>query len=188
MVHLARERDGIDRARQRATLSTIRLAALLAILFYAQLCPVAEGGPSKESKHVAKYGVMPFYDRYLYPGGGVAMSVGCLSRPEERVMALTFDDGPDDKDLKISAILKKEAIPATFFYVGSKTKGTSAIVNGVVADNHVVGYHAYRHRMLSWYSPASLAEDFRLGKESMEGLGVSPTWFRPPYGDFNGTV
>ncbi|MBF0182825.1 MAG: polysaccharide deacetylase family protein [Magnetococcales bacterium] len=145
-------------------------------------------GPSAESRHVAKAGAMPFNPRYLYPSSAEQFSMDWLTLPEERIMALTFDDGPDERDLAIASLLDRQDIPAAFFYIGNKIKAMPHIVKEMSATRHELGYHSYRHQQLSWLSAKSLTADFRQGKEVFGQLGLSFTWFRPPYGDFNRRV
>ncbi|WP_193771141.1 polysaccharide deacetylase family protein [Candidatus Magnetaquicoccus inordinatus] len=142
-------------------------------------------GPSPESRHVAKAGAMPFNPRYLYPSSKESFAMDWLTLPEERIMALTFDDGPDERDLAIAALLDSQEIPATFFYIGNKIKVSPHIVKEMAGKKHELGYHSYRHQQMSWLSAKSLTADFRQGKEVLEKLGLQVTWFRPPYGDFN---
>ena len=149
---------------------------------------LAVGAPSKESRYVANHGRMPFKTHHLYPGGAVVLEMDWLSRPEERVLLLTFDDGPNKLDLEIAALLKKQAIPALFFYVGRKVRAMPKIVEAVRAAYHEIGYHSRRHTMLSHLSQAQLTEDFALGTALLHYFGVPVRWFRPPYGDFNNRV
>lgn len=142
-------------------------------------------GKSEESKTGVKYANVSFTPRFLYPGGEVVMSVDTLSLPEERIMSLTFDDGPDERDLEVAALLKKHEIPAAFFYIGSKVKLFPEVVKEVHANKYEIGYHSFRHQRVSWFSPENLSSDFRQGKEALSRLGVPLTLFRPPYGEFN---
>ncbi|MBF0340972.1 MAG: polysaccharide deacetylase family protein [Magnetococcales bacterium] len=162
-----------------------RRMALLWILIGA-FQPVSVFGGEGEAavKPAVKYDTSQFTPKFLYPGGEVVISVEWLTQPEERVMALTFDDGPDERDLELTEFLKKQDIPATFFYIGSKVKLFPEVVKKVHADHFEIGYHSYRHQRLRWLSHANLAEDFRQGKEALTSLGVSTVLFRPPYGDF----
>lgn len=170
------------------SIPTTRLTGLLVSLFLTTAAPMAMAGHEGESRHVAKYSNMVVDDRYLYPGGEVVLAVDRLSLPEERIMTLTFDDGPDERDLEIAALLKKHHITAAFFYVGNKVEALSGVVKEIIAAKHEIAYHSYRHQMMGWFGPDRLAEDFRRGKATMTNLGVSLTWFRPPYGDFNSKV
>ncbi|MBF0109979.1 MAG: polysaccharide deacetylase family protein [Magnetococcales bacterium] len=171
----------------------VRLLSLLVlVLAFSLLPPMHYGAVSKEVSgeeiQVAKVSQAPSRSSYLSPGGEVRISWDALSLPEERVMALTFDDGPVERDLEISALLKNNHIQATFFFIGNKVEQSSAIVRKVHAGNHEIGYHSYRHQKLSWISPLDLKEDFRLGRKALSELGVTPIWFRPPYGLYNARV
>ncbi|MEO5346194.1 MAG: polysaccharide deacetylase family protein [Magnetococcus sp. YQC-9] len=160
--------------------------ALLLLLIGLVLPLFAAHGKSEEpSKSGAKYANVPFTPRFLYPGGEVVMSIDTLTLPEERIMALTFDDGPDERDLEIAALLKKQEIPAAFFYIGRKVKQFPEVVKEIHAKKHEIGYHSFRHQRVSWFSQESLNEDFRQGKVALTSIGVPPTLFRPPYGEFN---
>ncbi len=169
-------------------ISIMRWMTLLALFCGLPSLSWAMGGPSEESRYVERHGAMPFKASYLNPGGDLTLSMDWLSRPEERIMALTFDDGPDPRDRAIAALLKQHHISATFFYIGSKAKAMPGMVREILADRHTIGYHSYRHSMMSGLSSARLAADFREGRAVMADLGVPLTWFRPPYGDFNPAV
>ncbi|MBF0462356.1 MAG: polysaccharide deacetylase family protein [Magnetococcales bacterium] len=171
-----------------SSLLAVRRIGLLAILAYCMAVSLAAGGASDESKRVAKFNNMSFGAHHLYPGGGVVLSVDALSLPGERIMALTFDDGPEEQDLGVAALLQRYNIPATFFFIGRKAETTPDIVQKIKATGQEIGYHSYRHQRLSWFSPTNLTEDFRRGKTIMDNLGVTLTWFRPPYGEFNAQV
>ncbi|MBF0163110.1 MAG: polysaccharide deacetylase family protein [Magnetococcales bacterium] len=146
---------------------------------------VAHGKSEESAKSSTKYANVSFTPRFLYPGGEVVMSVDTLTLPEERIMALTFDDGPDDRDLEVAALLKKHDIPAAFFYIGRKVKQFPEVVKEVHANKHEIGYHSFRHQRVNWFSPESLSSDFRQGMDALTSLGVPVTLFRPPYGEFN---
>ncbi|MBF0191455.1 MAG: polysaccharide deacetylase family protein [Magnetococcales bacterium] len=146
---------------------------------------MAHAGTDESAKPTVKYDTSQFTPRFLYPGGEVVMSVDWLTQPEERIMALTFDDGPDEQDLALSELLKQHDIPATFFYVGSKVKLFPEVVRKIHASQYEIGYHSFRHQRVKWFSQANLLEDFRQGKEALNNLGVPVHFFRPPYGDFN---
>ncbi|MBF0180904.1 MAG: polysaccharide deacetylase family protein [Magnetococcales bacterium] len=165
-----------------------RMAGL--VILFCCLLPLSpvHGKTGDTGTAPAKYDTPSFTPHFLYPGGEVVLSVDALNLPEERVMAITFDDGPDEKDLEISALMRKHDIPATFFYIGNKIKAHPEVVKTVHANQHAIGYHSFRHQRLSGFSSAGLAEEMRQGKEALSALGVQPALFRPPYGDFNERV
>ncbi|MBF0096382.1 MAG: polysaccharide deacetylase family protein [Magnetococcales bacterium] len=164
------------------------LSGVWMILLLWPFAVQADPGPSMESRFVAKAGAMPFNPRYLYPSSAETFSMDWLSLPEERIMVLTFDDGPDERDLAIVSLLDRQEIPAAFFYIGNKIKNMPHIVKEMSTTRHEMGYHSYRHQQLSWLSAKNLTADFHQGKDVMSKLGLAFTWFRPPYGDFNRRV
>ncbi|HIJ85379.1 MAG TPA: polysaccharide deacetylase family protein, partial [Magnetococcales bacterium] len=167
---------------------SVRSLGLFVLLWCALASSLAQGSSSGEHVRVAKYSYMPTSSNYLSPGGEVEVPWDWLSLPEERIMALTFDDGPEERDLEIANLLTKQGIEATFFFIGNKVDASPGVVKKVMGAGHEIGYHSYRHQKLSWISQTDLKEDFRLGKASLNTLGVPVVWFRPPYGLFNSRV
>ncbi len=153
------------------------------LVFAIEVC-----GSSVAARARADKDELPANASYLSPGGEVTMSWEWLTLPEERIMALTFDDGPVERDTEIAALLKNKEAVGTFFFIGYKVENNHEIVKKVAAASNEIGYHSYRHQKLNWVSQADLKEDFRLGKEAFAELGIPLSWFRPPYGLFNSKV
>lgn len=167
----------------------IRLLALFALLMgTASATPLATATPFRDTEPVGKRNTLPLDIHSLSPGGEFSLSTRWLSRPEERIMTLTFDDGPEELDLAIAALLKQYHVPATFFYLGQKVEARPEIVEELLSAGHEIGYHSYRHQRLSLFSPTRLSDDFRDGVAAFHNLGILLTWFRPPYGEFNEQV
>lgn len=167
----------------------IRLPTLFALLMgmlYA--APLAATPPLHDPEPAVKQSVLPLDTRSLSPGGEFSLSTRRLSQPDERIMTLTFDDGPEAQDLAIAALLQQYHVPATFFYLGHKVEARPEIVEELLTNGHEIGYHSYRHERLSLFSPTKLSEDFRQGVTAFHNLGILLTWFRPPYGEFNEQV
>ncbi|WP_338984299.1 polysaccharide deacetylase family protein [Spiroplasma endosymbiont of Diplazon laetatorius] len=73
-------------------------------------------------------------------------------KTSEKVVMLTFDDGPGQADEAIMDILKKHRAKATFFGTGINyekyfTDGgkTKSIVDRMIAEGHTLGNHSYYH-------------------------------------------
>src|SRR6476469_929837 len=65
----------------------------------------------------------------------------------EKVVALTFDDGPNDPYTgQILDVLKEEGVHATFCCVGKNAEREPATVRRIVAEGNDIGNHSYRHR------------------------------------------
>ncbi len=101
----------------------------------------------------------------------------------EKVIALTFDDGPwPETTEQILATLKKENIKATFYMIGQPLKSFPEIGKKVLADGHVIANHTLHH----WYhrmSPLVAQREIEdTSKIIKEVLNVETAYFRPPGG------
>lgn len=101
----------------------------------------------------------------------------------EKVIALTFDDGPWPQTTEqILDTLKKENVKATFYVVGQPLKSFPEIGKKVLADGHVIANHTLHH----WYkkmSPLVAQREIEdTAKIIKDVLGVETAYFRPPGG------
>ena len=72
--------------------------------------------------------------------------VATLTKQEEKIAYLTFDDGPTLKATgKILDILKEENIKATFFVVGKHVKEHPELVKRAYDEGHYIANHGYNH-------------------------------------------
>ncbi|HEY5525493.1 MAG TPA: polysaccharide deacetylase family protein [Clostridium sp.] len=72
---------------------------------------------------------------------------------EEKVIYLTFDDGPAGKvTTDILDILKKEDVPATFFLIGDQIKGQNELLLRMKNEGHSIGLHSMSHNRNNLYS------------------------------------
>lgn len=105
----------------------------------------------------------------------------------EKKIALTFDDGPDDKyTAQVLDMLKNYHVKATFFVLGSRAERHPELIARMVREGHIVGNHTYSHANL----PKLAVPNFEKQVESTQSvlksmLGYEPKLFRPPYGAVN---
>ena len=101
-------------------------------------------------------------------------------KTQEKVVALTFDDGPQPKYTRqILDILSANKIHATFFMIGVMVKEYPKIAREVLAEGHVVGNHTWRHPS----KPKNAVREVQRTNEILKKeLGSKPFLFRPPYG------
>ncbi|NRF93205.1 polysaccharide deacetylase family protein [Paenibacillus frigoriresistens] len=99
-------------------------------------------------------------------------------------VALTFDDGPDDKYTpRILDILKKEQVKATFFIVGEHAKQHPQMMKRIVEEGHVIGNHSWDHLNLSHASTDKIQSEIVSTDDVIKQItGVVPNLFRAPYG------
>jgi peptidoglycan/xylan/chitin deacetylase (PgdA/CDA1 family) len=101
-----------------------------------------------------------------------------------KVVALTFDDGPNpDATPLILDTLGEKGVRATFFVLGSHAERWPALVRRISAEGHQLGNHGYFHRKLQFKSPFYVSRDIRLGIRAIKRAGApAPRYFRPPHG------
>ena len=106
-----------------------------------------------------------------------------------KVIALTFDDGPGPYTEKLLDILDKYDAKATFFLIGSKISGQASVVRNIQARGHQLGNHSWSHPELPKLSVDQIAGEIDRTNEAIrQATGVKPSILRPPYGAVNGVV
>lgn len=101
-------------------------------------------------------------------------------------VALTFDDGPGKYTPQILAILKDKGVKATFFEIGQNAESHSDYTKAVHDDGHLIGNHTYTHPQLSKLSYDAQMDEITHTNNIINGIiGLSPHYFRPPYGSYN---
>ncbi|HVA56875.1 MAG: polysaccharide deacetylase family protein [Gemmatimonadaceae bacterium] len=102
----------------------------------------------------------------------------------ERVVALTFDDGPNPEATPpILDALARAGAHATFFILGRHAERWPALVRRIRDDGHAVGNHGYYHRKLHFKSPAYVRDDLTRGVDAIaQACGARPALFRAPHG------
>lgn len=101
----------------------------------------------------------------------------------ERLVALSFDDGPNDPyTTQILDILDRYNAKATFFLVGANVERQPETARRIVADGHAIGNHSYRHQRLDGLLDIHYREAERAQHVITGVTGVAPTLYRPPNG------
>ena len=106
-----------------------------------------------------------------------------------KVIALTFDDGPGPYTAHLLDILDQYSAKATFFLIGSKVSGQASVVRNIQARGHQLGNHSWSHPELPKLSVDQIAGEIDRTNEAIkQATGVKPNILRPPYGAVNGVV
>jgi peptidoglycan-N-acetylglucosamine deacetylase len=119
-----------------------------------------------------------------YPNSPIFGRVISHLRMRERVVALTFDDGPNpDATAAILDALGERGIKGSFFILGRHAERWPALVRRIAEEGHTVCNHGYHHRKLHLKSPGYVRKDLELGTSAIvDACGVRPTFFRAPHG------
>jgi peptidoglycan/xylan/chitin deacetylase (PgdA/CDA1 family) len=110
------------------------------------------------------------------------------AKTSERVVALTFDDGPNPETTPLVLdILKAHGIQATFFVIGSRAEAHPEIVRRMVDEGHAVGNHSFTHsNKFPMIGSEKMVENLDACDKVIKQItGHFPTMFRPPFGVIN---
>lgn len=130
--------------------------------------------------------VMPDADGLIRAARYVALPKSHVverSGHQRRLVALTFDDGPDPRwTPRILDILKDEGVPATFFVTGASVLGEASLLRRILAEGSEVGNHSTTHADLDRLPDAAIRLELNTTQRLVESYtGRSMRLFRAPY-------
>ncbi len=136
---------------------------------------------------VVIYSLVVFYG-CTYINSGFFLKIPCSTTTNEKVIAISFDDGPAQNFTpQILQVLKENDVKAAFLCIGKNIKGNEAILKQVDEEGHVIGNHSYSHHFwFDMYSSKKMLEDMKMMDAAVKAtIQKTPKLFRPPYGVMN---
>lgn len=132
-----------------------------------------KGGDERDNRAIGEIDL-----EKLYPG----LVLRAYKGPD-KIVALTFDDGPDKVYTPgVLDVLRAKGVRATFFLIGSRIDEDPDIAKRIADEGHSIGNHTYSHPKLTAASP-ELPQELQKARDAMARLGLSDNgFFRPPYG------
>jgi len=115
----------------------------------------------------------------------------CRGASSRHCVALTFDDGPDERSTPaLLEVLRESGVEVTFFCVGCRVVVHPELAARIVREGHLLENHSYAHsKLTNIFSVSRLqAELARTQAVIKQATGVAPRWFRPPIGLSNPRV
>ena len=102
---------------------------------------------------------------------------------KDKLVALTFDDGPDPKwTPKILSILEQYHVPGTFFVIGENGVENREILQRIARDGYEIGNHSYTHPNMANDSETGINLEINATQRLVEAYtGRSIRLFRAPY-------
>ncbi|WP_081464544.1 polysaccharide deacetylase family protein [Sporosarcina newyorkensis] len=111
--------------------------------------------------------------------GGLTNSV----ETNQKVVALTFDDGPTKNVDSVLAVLNHYNIKATFFLIGNEIETNQKEAEEIVKAGHQVGNHTYSHNRMIFKSTSFIKEEIEKTDNLIRRIGYEDEIdFRPPNG------
>jgi len=118
--------------------------------------------------------------RYYEEAGQILWDI----KTDEKVIALTFDDGPHKKYTpEILDVLSKYDAKATFFIVGENAEKNPELALRIHDENHELAIHTYTHPFKT--NVSNLLKEIKQTHATIYGItGYSPVLFRPVEGQY----
>src|SRR5690554_6941077 len=111
--------------------------------------------------------------------GGLTTSV----ETNEKVVALTFDDGPGMNTDKILDILREHDVKGTFYLTGHEMENFFDEGVKIVQAGNEIGNHSYSHERMVFKSPSFIKDEIERTDEWIRQIGYEgDITFRPPFG------
>ncbi len=129
--------------------------------------------------------------RWVPAPGTVVHSLQPVAHLGPRLVALTFDDGPDPRwTPQILDVLRRENVRATFFMVGDYARARPDLVRRVAAEGHRIASHSMSHPNLLTVSDAVERRQIVDSADLLDRIAGPGTvrCFRPPYGNHDATT
>ena len=103
-----------------------------------------------------------------------------------KLIAFTFDDGPNHNTVKIIDTLKKYNMSATFFVLGTKAQQNTKIIKYMQENKMEIGNHTYSHRLLTNATFEQIEQEVLKTNQIIYNItNKYPQLIRPSYGSFN---
>ena len=103
----------------------------------------------------------------------------------EKVLYLTFDDGPGDDTESLLRLLREYRIPASFFVVSEFAVRYPDIIKELKTDGHLIGIHSVKHQNALFRGSRFVRTDLMRALLSMQKLNCRIKFYRPPWGHLN---
>jgi peptidoglycan/xylan/chitin deacetylase (PgdA/CDA1 family) len=102
----------------------------------------------------------------------------------EKVVALTFDDGPTPEYTQWTLdLLREKGVTATFFLIGDEVDRHPAEAKAIIAAGHEIGNHTYTHPDMTLASEAMAEEEIGKTDAAIRRAGYTGViHVRPPFG------
>jgi len=109
--------------------------------------------------------------------GGIVSTVST----KDKVVALTFDDGPSEKVDEILPILNSQNVKATFFLIGNEIKQYPDETKKLISAGQEIGNHTYSHKRMIFKTPSYIKKEIEETDNLIRDMGYNePIQFRPP--------
>ncbi|KAG0051690.1 chitin deacetylase [Gryganskiella cystojenkinii] len=109
--------------------------------------------------------------------------------PKPDTWGLTYDDGPSPDSPRLYDVLLAHNTKATLFIVGSRAVSYQATLQRAYNEGHQIAVHTWSHPMMTSLSNEQIIAELKWTEKAIVSvIGVTPLYWRPPYGDTDNRV
>ncbi|KAF9300647.1 chitin deacetylase [Mortierella antarctica] len=109
--------------------------------------------------------------------------------PKQNTWGLTFDDGPSPDSPRLYDALLAHNQKATLFIVGSRAVSYPETLKRAYNEGHQIAIHTWSHPSMTSLSNEQVVAELRWTEKAIFSIiGVTPLWWRPPFGDVDNRV
>jgi peptidoglycan/xylan/chitin deacetylase (PgdA/CDA1 family) len=121
--------------------------------------------------------------------GGCTRSTDVTTCPDKLTWGLTHDDGPAFYTPNLLQYLDQVNLKTTFFVVGSRAISYPAILREEFMSQHQIAVHTWSHPLMTTFTNEEIIAELGWTKKIIKDVtGVTPQYWRPPYGDIDDRV
>lgn len=113
-------------------------------------------------------------------------------KSSDKVVYLSFDDGPGKHTSEVLNILRDEDVPATFYVLGEHAERMPGMIKRIASEGHAIGNHTYNHKYNELYRDfQTFWQQIKRTEDIINNIaGFRPALVRAPggtYGHFDHT-
>ena len=100
----------------------------------------------------------------------------------DKIIALTFDDGPNKHMETIIDVFAQYDGKASFFVVGKKISGNEDIIAKAFNEGHEIGNHSFNHEDMTVKTEDEILQEISWTQTAVKNItGAEPVWYRAPF-------
>jgi len=121
--------------------------------------------------------------------GQILSSTYYGTRPD-KIVAITFDDGPGPYTERLLDELGARDVDATFFVLGNRAERYPELLKRMASEGHEIGNHSYDHTTLTKITEEEAADNLLKSLEAIYNAsgGIRSEFIRPPGGHYSETI
>lgn len=121
--------------------------------------------------------------------GGCTRATDVSVCPTKNSWGVSYDDGPSPYTPNLLKYFDQEDIRATFFAIGSRIISRPAILQDEYMTGNQIAVHTWSHPYMTTKTTEEVIVELAWTKKVIkDSLGVTPIYWRPPYGDIDDRV